>query len=88
MARNLPVDTYIPGHGPIHIGRGVKDLEEQKRYFIVMRDEVAKMIKDGKSLEQIENEFNILPQFANYKRPERLKSFYKLFYNQLMETGH
>ena len=44
MARQLPVDTYVPGHGPVHIGRGVKDLEEQKRYFVVMRDEVAKMV--------------------------------------------
>ena len=88
MARNLPVDTYVPGHGPAHIGRGVKDLEEQKRYFVVMRDEVAKMMRDGKSLEQIEKEFKIPAEFANYKRPERLKSFYKLFYNQLMETGY
>jgi hypothetical protein len=87
MARNLPVDTYIPGHGPAHVGRGVKDLEEQKRYFVVMRDEVAKMIKDGKSLEQIEKEFKVPQEFAHYKRPERLKLFYKLFYNQLLETG-
>jgi len=56
MARNLPVDTYLPGHGPAHIGRGVKDLEEQKRYFVVMRDEVAKMVAAGKSLEQIEKD--------------------------------
>src|SRR5439155_1185108 len=50
MARHLPVDTYVPGHGPVHIGRGIKDLEEQKRYFIVMRDEVAKMITTDKIL--------------------------------------
>ena len=49
MARNLPVDTYVPGHGPAHIGRGVKDLEEQKRYFVVMRDEVAKMVAAGRA---------------------------------------
>jgi hypothetical protein len=88
MARNLPVDTYVPGHGPAHIGRGVKDLEEQKRYFVVMRDEVAKMVAAGKSLEQIEKEFKIPQEFAHYTRPERLKQFYKLFYNQLMETGY
>src|SRR3990172_786099 len=88
MARNLPVDTYVPGHGPAHIGRGVKDLEEQKRYFVVMRDEVAKMVAAGKSLEQIEKEFKIPQEFAHYTRPERLRSFYKLFYNQLMETGY
>ena len=88
MARNLPVETYIPGHGPAHVGRGVKDLEEQKRYFVMMRDEVAKMIADGKSLEQIEKEFKVPQEFAHYKGPERLKQFYKLFYNQLMETGY
>jgi cyclase len=74
MARKLPVETYVPGHGPAHIG--------------VMRDEVAKMIAAGKNLEQIEKEFKIPQEFANYTRPERLKSFLKLFYNQLMETGY
>jgi glyoxylase-like metal-dependent hydrolase (beta-lactamase superfamily II) len=88
MARNLAVETYVPGPGPAHLGRGVKDLEEQKRYFVVMRDEVAKMIAAGKNLEQIEKEFKIPQEFAHYTRPERLKSFYKLFYNQLMETGY
>ena len=88
MARNLPVETYIPGHGPAHVGKGVRDLEEQKRYFVVMRDEIAKMIAAGKSLEQIEKEFKVPQEFAHYKGPERLRNFYKLFYNQLMETGY
>jgi glyoxylase-like metal-dependent hydrolase (beta-lactamase superfamily II) len=88
IARQLPVDTYVPGHGPAHIGRGVKDLEEQKRYFVVMRDEVGKMVAAGKTLEQIEKEFKVPQEFAHYKRPERLKQFLKLFYNQLMETGY
>jgi glyoxylase-like metal-dependent hydrolase (beta-lactamase superfamily II) len=88
MRRNLPVETYIPGHGPVHIGRGVKDLEEQKRYFVVMRDEVAKLMQAGKTLEQIETEFKIPQEFAHYKRPERLRQFYKLFYHQLGESGY
>ncbi|MGH7826314.1 MAG: MBL fold metallo-hydrolase [Candidatus Binatia bacterium] len=88
MQRNLAVDTYVPGHGPVHIGKGVKDLEEQKRYFVVMRDEVAKMARAGKTLEQIEKEFKIPQEFAHYKRPERLRQFYKLFYHQLMDTGY
>jgi glyoxylase-like metal-dependent hydrolase (beta-lactamase superfamily II) len=88
MARSLAVETYIPGHGPVHIGRGVKDLEEQKRYFVVMRDEVAKMAQAGKTLEQIEMEFKMPAEFAHYKRPERLRDFYKLFYHQLAETGY
>jgi len=88
MARHLPVETYVPGHGPAHIGRGAKDLEEQKRYFVVMRDEVAKMIAAGKTLEQIEKDFKVPQEFAHYTRPERLRSFYKLFYNQLIEAGY
>jgi len=88
MTRSLAVETYVPGHGPVHIGRGIKDLEEQKRYFVVMRDEVAKMVQAGKSLEQIEKEFKVPQEFAHYKRPERLRQFYKLFYNQLNETGY
>jgi glyoxylase-like metal-dependent hydrolase (beta-lactamase superfamily II) len=88
MARSLAVETYVPGHGPVHIGRGAKDLEEQRRYFVVMRDEVAKMVQAGKSLEQIEKEFKVPQEFAHYKRPERLRQFYKLFYNQLNETGY
>jgi glyoxylase-like metal-dependent hydrolase (beta-lactamase superfamily II) len=88
MARNLPVDTYIPGHGPVHIGRGVKDLEEQKRYFVVMRDEVAKMISAGKNLDQIQKELKVPHDFAHYKRPERLQLLLKLFYYQLMEKGY
>jgi hypothetical protein len=87
MARNLPVDTYIPGHGPVHIGRGVKDLEEQKRYFVIMRDEIG-MMQAGKSLEQIEKEFKVPQEFAHYKRPERLKQFFRLFYYQLTEQGY
>ena len=55
---------------------------------LVMRDEVAKMIAAGKTLDQIEKEFKIPPEVAQYSRPERLKQFYKLFYNQLMETGY
>lgn len=88
MARQLAVETYVPGHGQVHIGRGIKDLEEQKRYFVVMRDEVAKMAQAGKSLEQIEKEFKVPQEFAHYKRPERLRQFFKLFYHQLNETGY
>ena len=87
MARQLPVDTYVPGHGPVHVGRGVADLEEQKKYFVVMRDEVSKMIAAGKTVEQVQAEFKLPAEFAHYKRPPRLKAFLNLFYHQLVEQG-
>lgn len=88
IARNLPVDTYVPGHGPVHIGRGVADLQEQKRYFIVMRDEVSKMMKAGKSLAEIEKTIEVPKEFAHYQRKPRLVSFVKLFYYQTIEQGY
>ena len=87
IARQLPVDTYVPGHGPVHLHRGVKDLEEQKRYFVTMRAEVAKRIQAGKNLDQIQKEFVVPPEFAHYKAPNRLKNFLRLFYDQLIEKG-
>ena len=87
MARRLPVDTYVPGHGPAHVGRGVADLEEQRRYFVVMRDEVSKMIMAGKTVAQVQAEFKVPAEFAHYRSPTRLKNFLNLFYHQLIEQG-
>jgi glyoxylase-like metal-dependent hydrolase (beta-lactamase superfamily II) len=87
IERRLPVDTYVPGHGPVHIGRGVADLEEQRRYFVVMRDEVSKMIMAGKTIKEIQAEFKVPQEFAHYQGPGRLKAFLNLFYHQLLERG-
>jgi len=87
IERRLPVDTYVPGHGPVHIGRGVADLEEQRRYFVVMRNEVSKMIMAGKTIEQVQAEFKVPQEFAHYGGPARLKAFLNLFYHQLIEQG-
>ena len=87
IARQLPVETYVPGHGPVHVGRGVADLEEQRRYFIVMRDAVSKMIATGKSVEQIQKEFQTPQEFAHYKSPQRQRAFLNLFYHQILERG-
>jgi glyoxylase-like metal-dependent hydrolase (beta-lactamase superfamily II) len=88
MNRHLPVVTYVPGHGPVHVGRGVADLEEQKRYFIVMRDAVSKLIAKGETPDQIKKDFVVPAEFANYKRKPRLDAFIKLYYGQLTERGY
>ena len=71
----------------MHIGRGVADLEEQRSYFIVMRDEVSKMIMAGKTVEQIQKEFQTPKEFAHYRGPRRQRAFLNLFYHQLLERG-
>ena len=77
----------VPGHGPAHVGRGLADLEEQKRYFIVMRDEVSKLVMAGKSVKQVQDELKVPPEFAHYRSPTRLRNFLNLFYHQLIEQG-
>ena len=84
--RKLPVDTYVPGHGPVHVGRGVADLVDQRDYFVEMRDEVAKMVMAGRTLEQILKEFKVPQRFAHYDHA-RLPGILRLFYNQLIERG-
>jgi len=84
MDRHLPVDTYVPGHGPVHIGRGVKDVEEAQHYFLVMRDAVAKMMSEGKNLDQIKKEFQVPAEFAKYGLTERLQTTLPLFYYELV----
>jgi glyoxylase-like metal-dependent hydrolase (beta-lactamase superfamily II) len=87
IARRLPVDTYVPGHGPVHMGRGVADLEEQRRYFIVMRDAVSKMIMAGRSVAEVQKEFQTPKEFAHYKGAPRQRAMLNLFYHQLIERG-
>ena len=84
--RKLPVDTYVPGHGPVHVGRGIADVVDQRDYFVEMRDEVARMVMAGKNLEQILKEFKVPQRFAHYA-PGRLPGILRLFYNQLIEQG-
>ena len=84
--RNLAVDTYVPGHGPVHVGRGIADVVDQRDYFILMRDEVAKMVMAGKTLEQIQKEFKVPARFAHYD-PGRLSGILRVFYYQLIEHG-
>ena len=53
IERNVAVDTYAPGHGPVRIGRGVADITDQRDYFVLMREEVASMVAAGKSRKEI-----------------------------------
>ena len=66
IARKLPVETYVPGHGQVHVGRGVADLEELNRYFAAMRGEVSRMIAQGKTEQQVVAEFKTPAPFDKY----------------------
>jgi glyoxylase-like metal-dependent hydrolase (beta-lactamase superfamily II) len=88
IARRLPIDTFVPGHGQVRIGRGVADLEEQKRYWVLIRDEMSKMILAGKSIKDIQVQFKVPAEFAHYRRPARLRQLLVPMYHQLLEQGY
>lgn len=87
IARNLPVETYVPGHGPVHAGRGVADLQELRRYFVAMRDEVSRMIAQGKTEAQVLAEFKTPAPFDRYAQAAGIGRFLPLYYRQLKAEG-
>ena len=87
IARKLPVETYVPGHGPVHVGRGVADLEELNRYFAAMRGEVSKMIRAGKTEQQVVAEFKTPAPFDKYGQAAGINRFLPLYYRQLKAEG-
>ena len=50
--------------------------------------EIARWSTLARVWSNIEKEFKVPQEFAHYKRPERLKDFFRLFYYQLMEKGY
>jgi glyoxylase-like metal-dependent hydrolase (beta-lactamase superfamily II) len=87
IARRLPVETYVPGHGPVHVGRGVADMEELKRYFLAMRGEVTRMIREGKTEQQVLAEFKTPAPFDKYAQAAGISRFLPLYYRQLRAEG-
>ncbi len=87
IARKLPVETYVPGHGPVHVGRGVADLEELNRYFAAMRGEVSRMIAQGKTEQQVVAEFKTPAPFDKYGQAAGINRFLPLYYRQLRAEG-
>jgi cyclase len=87
LARPIRVDTVIPGHGPVHAGRGLADLQELRRYFVAMRAEVSKHIAAGRSEQQFLAEFQVPAEFARYTRADTLERFLPLYYRQLRAEG-
>ena len=83
IGRNLAVDTYVPGHGPVHIGRGVEDIQELRRYFVAMRSEISSMIMQGSSEEDVLRDFQTPAEFSHYAQADRVGRFLPYYYRPL-----
>lgn len=67
MMKGLNPEHVIPGHG---IPGTVKIFEDTEKYYALLLDRVGKMVKDGKSLDDIKKELK-MPEYDHWATKER-----------------
>jgi cyclase len=67
MMKGLNPEHVIPGHG---IPGTVKIFEDTEKYYALLLDRVGKMVKDGKSLDDIKKELK-MPEYEHWATKER-----------------
>ena len=70
MMKGLNPEVVIPGHG---IPGTVKIFEDSEQYYALLLDRVGKMVREGKSLDQIKNELK-MPEYDGWASKERIPS--------------
>jgi cyclase len=73
MMKGLNPEFVIPGHG---IPGTTKIFEDSERYYALLLDRVGKMVRDGKSLDEIKKELK-MPEYADWAGQDRLGSQYR-----------
>ena len=66
----LNPEYVIPSHGASGIPATVRLFDEMERYYKLLLERVGKMVKDGKSLEQIQKELR-MPEFDHWGSKSR-----------------
>jgi cyclase len=67
MMRALNPEHVIPGHG---IPGTTKIFDDSEKYYALLLDRVGKMVKEGKSVDQIKAEVR-MPEYASYGSQDR-----------------
>lgn len=67
MMKALNPEVVVPGHGQPGT---VKIFEDTEKYYALLVERVGKMVKEGKSLEQIKKEVR-MPEFDHWATKER-----------------
>jgi cyclase len=67
MMKSLNPEVVIPGHG---IPGTVKIFEDTEKYYALLVERVGKMVKDGKSLDDIKKELK-MPEYDHWATKER-----------------
>ena len=70
MMKGLNPEVVIPGHG---IPGTVKIFEDSEQYYALLLDRVGKMVREGKSLDEIKKELR-MPEYDGWASKERIPS--------------
>jgi cyclase len=70
MMKGLNPEFVIPGHG---IPGTAQIFEDTEKYYALLLDRVGKMVKDGKSLDEIKKEVK-MPEYDQWASKERIPS--------------
>jgi cyclase len=70
MMKALNPEHVVPGHG---IPGTVKIFEDSEQYYALLMDRVGRMVKEGKSLDQVKKELR-MPEYDHWASKERFPS--------------
>ena len=76
MFKGLNPEFVIPGHGAPGT---VKIFEDMEQYYALLVDRVGKMVKDGRSLEQIQKELQ-MPEYGHWMSKNRIPANIEMAY--------
>jgi len=70
MMKSLNPEVVIPGHGSFGT---TKIFDDSERYYTLLVERVGAMVRQGKTLDQIKQEFR-MPEYVNWSYQERMPS--------------
>jgi hypothetical protein len=79
MMKALNPEQVVPGHGTPGT---VKIFEDGERYYALLLDRVGKLMRDGKSLDDIKKELR-MPEYASFASQDRMPTNVDAAYKML-----
>ena len=80
--QQLDVQIVVPGHGPLG---GKELLEEQKQYFMALRQHVSEGIATGKTLDEMKKSIQVPEVLKKYQGGSLGESQIEKIYQEMIE---
>jgi cyclase len=80
MIKALNPEHVVPGHGTPGT---IKIIEDGEKYYALLVERVGKLVKEGKSLDDIKNELK-MPEYASFGNQERMPTNIEAAYKMVV----